>query len=461
MSHVSTTPSNPRRRVAMTWVVWMTAVLAYGFAVMQRTSLGVMGLTAADHFNAPASVVATFMVLQLAVYAVLQIPAGVAVDRLGSRVVITAGSVFMAVGQVVMALAGNVGGAMLARILVGCGDAFIFGAAVRLVPAWFPTRQIPLVTQLTGLLGQFGQVVSAVGLVAMVETSGWRPTYFLAASGAVLTAVLAALLIRDAPPGVEPERTDANLKQLPHQVVEVVKHPSTRLAFWAHMSSNFAGIVFSLMWGMPYLTHAEGRSTATASTLMTVYVIANAIAGPTAGILTSRHPIRRGTLIEAMIAASTVAWLIVLVWPGPAPLWMLFLLVICLGISLPGGNVGFDVARTFQPGNRLATATGVAITGGFFFGLLEIEIIGLLLDVLCPGGRYTLNGFRWAMSTQLIFFAIGLIGLEVNQRRLYRIMIDNGVTVPTWREALVRVAAEQPATIRRDRAPHSDVVIVL
>ena len=42
------------------------------------------------------------------------------------------------------------------------------------------------------------------------------------------------------------------------------------------------------------------------------------------------------------------------------------------------------------------------------------------------------------MSTQLIFFAIGLIGLEINQRRLYRIMADNGVTVPTWREALAR-----------------------
>ena len=124
-----------------------------------------------------------------------------------------------------------------------------------------------------------------------------------------------------------------------------------------------------------------------------------------------------------MIAASAVAWLIVLVWPGPAPLWMLFLLVICLGISLPGGNVGFDVARTFQPGNRLATATGVAITGGFFFGLLEIEIIGLLLDMLCPGGRYTLSGFRWAMSTQLVLFAIGLAGLEVNQRRLYQICL--------------------------------------
>ncbi|MBD4629204.1 MFS transporter, partial [Xanthomonas citri pv. citri] len=80
----------------------------------------------------------------------------------------------------------------------------------------------------------------------------------------------------------------------------------------------------------------------------------------------------------------------------------------------------------------------VAITGGFFFGLLEIEIIGLLLDMLCPGGHYTLSGFRWAMSTQLVLFAIGLAGLEVNQRRLYQIMADNGVTVPTWREALAR-----------------------
>ena len=125
MSQVSTTTSSPRRRVTMTWVVWITAVIAYGFAVMQRTSLGFMGLTAAAHFNAPASVVATFMVLQLAVYAVLQIPAGITVDRLGSRVVITAGSIVMTVGQVVMALTGSVGGAVLARVLVGCGDAFI------------------------------------------------------------------------------------------------------------------------------------------------------------------------------------------------------------------------------------------------------------------------------------------------------------------------------------------------
>lgn len=427
-----------RQLPAVTWLVWVTAVLVYGLAIMQRTSLGVMGLTAANHFDAPASVVATFMVLQLAVYAVMQIPAGMLVDRLGSRVVLTFGSAAMALGQTAMALAGNVGTAMAARILVGAGDAFIFGAAIRLIPAWFPARQIPVLTQLTGLLGQFGQVVSAVGLVSLVTTAGWRTTYLVAAAGAALAALLAVLVIRDTPAGVKPERTDASWSQMPRQVAEVARHPSTKLAFWAHMSSNFAGIVFSLMWGMPYLTSAEGRSTGTASALMTVYVVANAAAGPAAGFLTSRHPIRRGTLIELMISLSAVAWLVVLVWPGPAPLWLLYALAICLGLSLPGGAVGFDVARTYQPGSRLATATGIAITGGFVFGLAEIEIIGLLLDVLCPGGHYTLAGFRWAMSTQLVIFAVGMIGLAVNQHRLYRIMEANGVKVPTWQEVLAR-----------------------
>ena len=47
--------------------MWGTGVLAYIIAVLQRTSLGVSGLEAADRFGAPASVVSTFVVVQLLV----------------------------------------------------------------------------------------------------------------------------------------------------------------------------------------------------------------------------------------------------------------------------------------------------------------------------------------------------------------------------------------------------------
>lgn len=93
------------------------------FAVLQRSSLGVMGLTASTHFHASAGIVATFMVLQLAVYAVAQLPAGMLLDRVGPRLVITLGAVLMTIGQLLIAVSDQIPMAILARVLVGAGDA--------------------------------------------------------------------------------------------------------------------------------------------------------------------------------------------------------------------------------------------------------------------------------------------------------------------------------------------------
>ena len=59
---------------ARAYVVWIAAILAYSVAVMQRTTMGVAGLEATERFNASATIVSTFVVLQLAVYAALQVP---------------------------------------------------------------------------------------------------------------------------------------------------------------------------------------------------------------------------------------------------------------------------------------------------------------------------------------------------------------------------------------------------
>src|SRR6266536_319499 len=77
----------------------------------------------------------------------------------------------------------GVGGAVRARVLVGAGDAMTFISVLRLVPHWFPARRVPIVTQLTGLVGQAGQVLSAVPLAALLAGPGWT-TAFLAAAGA-------------------------------------------------------------------------------------------------------------------------------------------------------------------------------------------------------------------------------------------------------------------------------------
>src|SRR3712207_7740869 len=54
-------------------------------------------------------------------------------DRFGSRRMITAGALVMAAGQLVLATADTVPGAVAARVLVGTGDAFTFISVLRLV----------------------------------------------------------------------------------------------------------------------------------------------------------------------------------------------------------------------------------------------------------------------------------------------------------------------------------------
>ena len=167
------TVERPSRRA---YAVWGVALLAYVLAVFHRASLGVAAVEAQERFSAGASMVSLFLVLQLAVYAGLQVPVGVALDRLGSRVMILAGALTMAAGQLTLALADSVPLAVLARVLVGAGDAMTFISVLRVVGFWFPGGAVPLITQLTGLFGQVGSIVAAFPLVALLHSTSWPTT---------------------------------------------------------------------------------------------------------------------------------------------------------------------------------------------------------------------------------------------------------------------------------------------
>src|SRR3954471_17320384 len=85
------------------WIVWATGLLAYIVAVLDRTTLGVSGMEAGDRFTAGPGVLSSFVVLQIVVYAGAQVPAGLLLDRFGSKVLILSGATLMAAGQLTLA----------------------------------------------------------------------------------------------------------------------------------------------------------------------------------------------------------------------------------------------------------------------------------------------------------------------------------------------------------------------
>ena len=440
-------PASVDRRALL---VWGVGLVAYVVAVLQRTSLGVAGIAAADRFNASASVLATFAVLQLLVYAGLQVPVGVLLDRYGARRLILLGALTAGAGQVLLAVTTSLAGAISARVLVGAGDAMTFVCVLRLVVAWFPPRRNPLMTQLTGLTGQLGQIASAVPLAHLLGAVGWTSTYLSAAAASGVAFVLVLVLLRDAPPGAVSPRRSSTLGEVRAQVWQAFLHPGTRLGLWTHFTVQYSGTVFVLLWGYPFLVSGEGVTPATASTLLTVFVVTGMACGPVFGHLVSRHPLRRSWLVLGILTVTVAVWTLVLAWPGRAPLWVLVLLVLGLALGGPGSMIGFDFARTFNPPDRLGSATGIVNVGGFFASLLTILAIGVVLDASGAGGgvgraaTYDLGAFKLAWSVQYLVWAFGLVAIVRTRTLARRRMAEAGVVVPPIRQAVANRRRPSP-----------------
>jgi MFS family permease len=423
----TTTAARPSARAYATWAV---GLVAYALAVFHRASLGVAAVQAQERFSAGASVISLFLVLQLAVYAGLQVPVGVVLDRVGSRRMILAGALTMAAGQLLLALATNVPTAVAARVLVGAGDAMTFISVLRVISFWFPGRTVPLITQLTGIFGQLGSIAAAYPLVALLHGTSWEATFLGAAGAGVLVAVLVLVGLRDTPTGNAPPAS-GDLADVRRGLVVTWREPGTRIGLYTHLVTAFSGTAFALLWGYPFLVVGEGRSAGTAAGLLTLLVVVAMGVGPLLGRLCGRWPLRRSVLVFGILGATVTAWTAVLLWPGPAPLPLLIALVVVLGTNGPGSMIGFDYARTENPAERMGSASGVVNVGGFLAALLTIFAIGAVLDLLTPGSStaYSLDAFRAAFAVQYVFWAVGLFGVLRHRRQLRERLARGGVVL--------------------------------
>ncbi|MDF8264735.1 MFS transporter [Luteipulveratus flavus] len=406
---------------ARAWAVWTSAVLVYLLAVFHRTSLGVAGLIAADRFHISSAQLATFAMVQLAVYAAMQIPVGALLDRFGSKVLLVAGVVTMSAAQLAFAFVDSYAAGIVARVFVGMGDAMVFVSVLRLVALWFPPARTPMVTQVTGFAGQLGALAAAGPLAAALDGLGWTRSFLLAAAIGVVLGVVLLLVVQDSP-YADPDRTDIKLRAVGRALRLAWRQPGTRLGLWCHFTSQFSANVFAIMWGFPFLTAGEGLSTGEASRLLALMVVTTVLSSPLFGVFVSRYPYSRSTLILGVVATIMTVWTVVLLWPGRAPMWLLVVLVVATAIGGPGSMIGFDLARTFNPPTRIGSATGIVNVGGFVAALGTVVLIGVVLDRVSPGGpsTYTVDSFRWAMAVQYLVWFTGVAMIVRYRRRTRR-----------------------------------------
>lgn len=441
MSHNPAQSQQIRKRAI---IVWAAAVAIYIVAVTGRTSFGVAGVEALDRFSINAAQLAVFTAVQVGVYAASQIPVGLLIDKFGARRLLIVGALIMAAGQISLGMTSSYYVAIVARVLIGAGDATAFLSVLRLIPTWFPIKKAPLFAQITGGVGQSGQFLSAVPFLNLLHAAGWQVAFISLGAVGLLVALLASVVLSDTPTQPRIHRPHVNVRRrrrhkgpqpaaadtvgggvteaavapvtpgaINHsmpmtQILRTItRDPIVWQAVFIHWTNMLPLGLFQLLWGVPLMTLGIGLSAGDVGVVLTIVTITTVAFGPIHGVLSSRLGRRRDTvsLVLAVVQITVVA--VFFLQPDPPSMAWLIVLLVFQTMVIPAANYGFDTVREVVDIKVLASATGLANMGGFVSTMIAAQFLGILLDQIAPVGDYTWSDFRVAWVAVFITWAVG------------------------------------------------------
>jgi MFS family permease len=387
------------------WRGWAVAASVYFFAVLHRTSLGVAGVQAEHRFHVGPGALSVFVFLQLGVYAAMQVPTGLLVDRFGPRRLLVVASLVMGAAQLVFASVPSYPAALAARAVLGCGDALTFISVLRFTATHFSARRYPLLITLTSALGTLGNVVATLPLAALLRHIGWQSTF---ASAAVLSFVAAAAVLCFVPgSAASPQAEPVEWRQtFSRNLRGVVSLPATRMGFWVHFSSMCTATAFGVLWGGVYLQKAAGFSGVGAGAVLMACVIGAAVASPLLGNAIGKHPATRVPISLVISAVTLAGWIVSItaLGDGPPKTYVVGLFLVMF-LGGPASMSAFAIARDYNQPGTLGSASGVVNVGGFVATIVIALGMGIALDAQGGTSAHTL---RFAVLVALAVQGFGV-----------------------------------------------------
>jgi MFS family permease len=330
-------------------------------------------------------------------YALVQIPSGLLIDRLGAKKMILIGMTGCCLGSYLFQVSESLVLTIFSRVILGisCGAAFI--APMALVKQWLPKHMFSTAAGAIQFLGCLGAMLS-FPISSLVSQYGWRDT---GAYSVILAGILIIIFYFFIQERAIPDQKDHTKPQSIRQDLTSI---ITDRRYWhiglIAMSSWTIIGGFAESWGVTYLSRLENISTPIAAGQMTWIWIGVAVSSPLAGFW-AEHTRHKSTPIITMFALSTIALMLIISGYITSPI-MIILLLFLSGASAGGQPIAFGLIADITPPHLLATAVSfcnVCVIAGAF----AIQpIVSIILDTL--GSSTSSEGFQYSTLQHQISF---------------------------------------------------------
>lgn len=320
-----------------------------------------------------------------------RIPVGALTDRYGARVMFPVVSVATIVPVLTLAFVSSYPALIVTGFFLGIGGT-AFAVGVPLVSGWYPPARRGFAIGVFGA-GMGGTAIANFTTVRLADTYGENTPFLLVAGILAGYAVVAVLLIRDAPDRQRPAGSAWA------RTADVGRLPVTwQLCFL--YAVGFGGFVAFSVYLPAYLRTAYDLSASDAALRTAGFVVLAVVARPTGGWLSDRfHPVPvlvwcfTGTALFAVVQAFQ---------PVLVPVATVAFLGMAALLGAASGAV-FALVGKVAPADKVGTVTGVVgaagglggfvppLIMGWVYGVEDSYSIGLMLlsDVALAAAVYT------------------------------------------------------------------------
>lgn len=373
-----------------------------------RNSVGVIAPNLAAELSLTPFQIGLLSSMYFFVFAAVQLPLGVLLDRVGPKRCMLVSVVIAVAGCLVFALAQEAAGLVAGRALLGLGTACFLMAPLALYARWFAPERFSTLGGIHLGIGSLGALLATAPLAYSTASFGWRATFLGVGAFTIAVGLLTLVMVSDDPPGVHTTRRSESWREGVAGIWQVIRTPSIGRIFMVQLASYPSYILVVGLWGGPYLTHIYGYDLKGRGDVLLVAALAQIVGsffwGPTDRLF-GRHKIP--ILMACTLSCTALTSFAVL---GVMPRPLLIGVFALLGFSTGMVSIVLAHGRSLVPPHLLGRTMTLlnigTMGGGFVVQLISGAVIGLFPS---EGGAYPLEAYRLVFGLQAGFIVIAAL----------------------------------------------------
>ena len=295
----------------------LALTLLTGLSQFHRSALGVIAPELSADLALTPVMLGAANGMFFAAILVMQLPVGIALDRLGPRLVVAGLSVIAVLGLVLQGLATDGTTLLVARALIGIGCAASFMSAVVLCARWYAGGDMTLALSRIFALSQIGILLAGAPLAWLAGWLGWREAFLISALLTGLAALAWWRLVQNDPPHKPaPARKPESLMEALRGQFSIWRLPGLSRVLALHLVAYAAAATVIGLWAGPYLADVHGLDAKARGRALAAMGLAMPIGLLLVGPL-EKHFFPRAALVTAGAALSALMLMGLALWPTP------------------------------------------------------------------------------------------------------------------------------------------------